>query len=83
MGGDGFVSAVDGLRMALEDLEETWVTLQKCEDLDDGDPFIEEAWNNYVTARIVVENAFTDLARDLTGLYVFSRITNVHVDGVE
>ena len=83
MGGDDFVSAVDRLRVALEDLEETWVTLQKCEALDDCDPFIGEAWNNYVTARIVAENAFTDLARDLTGLYVFTRITNVHVNGVE
>lgn len=83
MGGDGFASAVDRLRVALEGLEEMWVTLQKCEDLDDGDPFIDEAWNDYVAARIVAENAFTDLARDLTDLYVFARITNVHVDGVE
>lgn len=83
MGGDGFVSAVERFRVALEDLEETWATLQKCEDLDDGDPFIDEAWNDYVAARIVAENAFTDLARDLTGLYVFARITNVHVNGVE
>ena len=80
MGGDGFASAVDRLRVALEDLEETWVTLQKCEDLDDGDPFIDEAWNDYMAARIVAENAFTDLAWDLAGLYVFARITNVHVE---
>lgn len=80
MGGDGFVSAVDRLRVALEDLEETWATLQKCEDLAYGDPFIDEAWNEYVAARIVAENAFTDLARELTGLYVFARITNVHVE---
>ena len=80
MSGDGFVSAEERLRVALEDLEETWVTLQECEDLDDGDPFIDEAWNDYVAARIVAENAFTDLARDLTSLYVFARITNVHVE---
>lgn len=83
MGGDGFVSAVERLRVALEDLEETWVTLQKCEDLDDGDPFIDEAWNDYAAARIVAENAFTDLAWDLTSLYVFARITNVHVEDDE
>lgn len=83
MGGDGFVSAVDRLRVALEDLEETWVTLQKCEDLAYGDPFIDEVLNEYVAARIVAENAFTDLARELTGLYVFARITNVLVDGLE
>lgn len=83
MGGGGFVSAVDRLRVALEDLEETWLTLQKCEDLAYGDPFIDEAWNEYAAARIVAENAFTDLAKELTGLYVFARITNVHVDGVE
>lgn len=29
MGGGGFVSAVDRLRVALEDLEETWLTLRK------------------------------------------------------
>lgn len=80
MGGDGFVSAVDRLRVALEDLEEALVTLQKCEDLDDDDPFIDEAWDDYVAARIVAENAFTDIARDLTGLYVFARITNVCVE---
>ncbi len=51
MGGDGFVSAVDMLRVALEDLEETCVTLQKCEDLAYGDPFIDEALNEYVAAR--------------------------------
>lgn len=59
------------------------MTMLKCEDLDDGDPFINEAWNNYVEARIVAENAFTDLARDLAGLYVLAQISNVHVDGVE
>ena len=80
MGGDGFVSAVDRLRVALEDLEETWVTSQKCKDLAYGDPFIDEAWNEYVAARIVAENAFTDLARELTGLYVFARITNAHAE---
>lgn len=83
MGGDGFASAVDRLRVALEDLEEMWMTLQKREDLDDGDPLIDEDWDDYVAARIATENAFADLARDLTGIYVFARITNVHVDGVE
>ncbi len=80
MGGDGFVSAVGRLRVALEDLEETWVTLQKCEGVNYGDPLVDEVWNEYVAARIVAENAFTDLARELTGLYVFARITNVHVE---
>nr|DAK85153.1 MAG TPA: hypothetical protein [Caudoviricetes sp.] len=83
MGGDSFASAVDRLRVALEDLEETWVTLQKCEDLTYGDPFIDEVWNDYVAARIVAENAFADLAKELTGLYIFARITNVHGNGVE
>ena len=83
MGGDGFASAVDRLRVALEDLEEMWMTLQNREDLDDCNPFIEDAWSDYTAARIATENAFTDLARDLTGIYVFARITNVHVDGVE
>lgn len=80
MGGGGFVSAVDRLRVALEDLEETWLTLQKCEGVNYGDPFVDEVWNEYVAARIVAENAFTDLAKELTGLYAFTRITNVHVE---
>ena len=79
MGGDGFASAVDRLRVALEDLEEMWMALQKREDLDDGDPLIDEDWDDYVAARIATENAFADLAWDLTGIYVFARITNVHV----
>lgn len=83
MGGDGFVSAVDRLRVALEDLEETWVTLQKCEDLTYGDPFIDEACNEYVAARIVVENAFTDLVQELGGFYVLAQISNVHVEECE
>jgi hypothetical protein len=83
MGGNGFVSAVDRLRVALEDLEETWVTLQKCEGVNYDDPLVDEVWNEYVAARIVAENAFTDLARELTGLYVFARITNVHVEDDE
>ena len=83
MGGDGFVSAVDRLRVALEDLEETWVTLQKCEGVNYDDPLVDEVWNEYVAARIVAENAFTDLARELTGLYVFARITNVHAEDDE
>lgn len=83
MGGGGFVSAVDRLRVALEDLEETWLTLQKCEGVNYGDPFVDEVWNEYVAARIVAENAFTDLAKELTGLYVLAQISNVHVDDVE
>lgn len=83
MGGGGFASAVDRLRVALEDLEEMWVTLQNREELDGGDPLIDEDWDDYVAARVAAENAFTGLARYLTGLYVFVRITNVHVDGVE
>ena len=80
MGGDDFVSAVDRLRVALEDLEETWLTLQKCEGVNHDDPLVDEVWNEYAAARIVAENAFTDLAKEFTGLYVFTRITNVHVE---
>lgn len=80
MGGDGFVSAVERLRVALEDLEETWATLQKCEGVNYDDPLVDEVWNEYVAARIVAENAFTDLAKELTGLYVLARITNVCVE---
>ncbi len=80
MGGDGFASAVDRLRVALDDLEEAWVTLQKCEGVNYDDPLVDEVLNEYVAARIVAENALTDLARELTGLYVFARITNVRVE---
>ena len=75
--------SVDEFRSVLDRLRVARMELDDCESLELGDPFIDDAWNAYLTARIDAENAITDLARDLTGLYVFARITNVHVDGVE
>lgn len=57
--------------------------LQDCESLEVGDPFIDHAWNAYLSARIDVENALTDLVQELDGFYVLAQISNVHVDGVE
>lgn len=75
--------AVDTFKAKLGLLKETWVGLQDCEALELGDPFIDEAWDAYLTARIDAENAITDLVQELSGFYVLAQISNVHVGGVE
>ena len=77
------VSAVDIFKAKLRILKETWLELQDCESLEAGDTFIDHAWNAYLSARIDVENALTDLVQELGGFYVLAQISNVHVDGVE
>ena len=80
---DGFTSAVDAFRVKLDLLKEVWLELQDCESPESGDPFIDNAWDEYLTARIDAENAFTDLVQEMAGFYVLAQIKNVHVDGVE
>lgn len=75
--------AVDAFKVKLGLLKETWMELRDCESLELGDPFIDEAWNAYLSARIDAENAITDLARELAGFYVLAQISNVYVGGVE
>lgn len=77
------MTAVDTFKAKLGLLKETWMELQDCESLELGDPFIDEAWGAYLTARIDAENAITDLVQELSGFYVLAQISNVHVDGVE
>ena len=80
---DGFTSAVDAFRVKLDLLKEAWLELQDCESPESGDPFIDNAWDEYLTARINAEAAFTDLVQEMAGFYVLAQIKNVHVDGVE
>lgn len=75
--------AVDAFKVKLELLKEAWMELQDCESLELGDPFIDDPWNAYLTARIDTENAITDLVQELSGFYVLAQISNVHVGGVE
>nr|DAR17494.1 MAG TPA: hypothetical protein [Caudoviricetes sp.] len=75
--------AVDAFKVKLGLLKETWMELQDCESLELGDPFIDDAWHAYLSSRIDAENAITDLARELAGVYVLAQISNVHVGGVE
>nr|DAM42517.1 MAG TPA: hypothetical protein [Caudoviricetes sp.] len=75
--------AVDAFKAKVDLLKETWMELQDCEALELGDPFIDEAWDAYLSARIDTENAITDLVRELAGFYVLAQISNVHVGGVE
>lgn len=75
--------AVDAFKAKLGVLKETWMELQDCESLELGDPFIDDAWDAHLTARIDAENAITDLVQELSGFYVLAQISNVHVDGVE
>ena len=77
------MTAVDAFKVKLTLLKEVWMDLQDCESLEGGDPFIDHAWNAYLSARIDVENALTDLVQELGGFYVLAQISNVHVDGVE
>lgn len=75
--------SVDEFRSVLDRLRVAWMELDDCESLELGDPFIDDAWNAYLTARIDTENAITDLVQELAGFYVLAQISNVHVDGVE
>lgn len=75
--------AVDAFKAKLGVLKETWLELQDCDSLELGDPFIDDAWNAYLTARIDVESAITDLVQELSGFYILAQISNVHVGGVE
>lgn len=80
MSADSFISSVGRLRGVLERLKEAWVGLQGLEGLEDGDPFLDRAWDEYVTARTDAESAFTDLTQELAGVYVLARIEDVRVD---
>lgn len=83
MSDDASNLAVDTFKAKLGVLKETWLELQDCESLELGDPFIDDVWNAYLTARIDAENAITDLVQELGGFYVLVQISNVHVGGVE
>lgn len=75
--------AVDSFKAKLGLLKETWMEFQDCDALELGDPFIDDAWNAYLTARIDAENAITDLVRELSGFYVLAQISHVYAGGVE
>lgn len=75
--------SVDEFRSALDRLRVARMELDDCESLELGDPFIDDAWNAYLTACIDTENAITDLVQELCGFYVLAQISNVHVGGVE
>lgn len=75
--------SVDEFRSVLDRLRVARMELDDCESLELGDPFIDDAWNAYLTARIDAENAITALVQELSGFYVLAQISNVHVGGVE
>lgn len=75
--------SVDEFRSVLDRLRAARMELDDCESLELGDPFIDDVWNAYLTARIDAENAITDLVQELAGFYVLAQISNVHVGGVE
>ena len=83
MSGNTPMSAVDAFKAKLDLLKGAWMELQDCEELEAGDPALDDAWNAYLTARIDAENAITDLVQEFAGFYVLAQILNVHVDGVE
>lgn len=75
--------SVDEFRGVLGRLRVARMELDDCESLELGAPFIDDAWNAYLTARIDAENAITDLVQELCGFYVLAQISNVHVGGVK
>ena len=75
--------AVDAFKVKLGLLKEAWMELQDCESLELGDPFIDDAWQAYLTARIDAENAITALVQELSDFYVLAQISNVCVGRVE
>ena len=75
--------AVDAFKVKLGLLKEAWMELQDCESLELGDPFIDDAWHAYLTARIDAENAITALVQELSDFYVLAQISNVCVGRVE
>lgn len=75
--------SVDEFRSALDRLRVARMELDDCESLELGDPFIDDAWNAYLTARIDAENAITDLVQELGGFYILAQISNVYVGRVE
>ena len=74
---------VDDFRAKLEALKQAWMEVQDCEAFEHGDPFVDDAWNDYVTARIDAEHAITEIVEELAGFYVLAQIKNVHCGGVE
>lgn len=54
MSDDASASAVDAFKGALERLEEAWLDLQLCDSLDNVYPLVDDAWNEYSSARIDV-----------------------------
>ena len=75
--------SVDKFRSVLDRLRVARMELDDCESLELGDPFIDDAWNAYLTARIDAENAITDLVQELGGFYILAQISNVYAGGVE
>lgn len=80
MSADSFISSVGRFRVVLEHLKEAWVGLQGLEGLEDDDPILDQAWDDYIAARTDAESAFTDLAQELAGFYVLAHIEDVGVD---
>ncbi len=80
---DGFISAVDRFRVALERLKESRAVLDDCESLEPGDPFLDDVWDTYLSSRLDAEDAITDLVQELGGFYVLAQISNVHVEECE
>ena len=83
MSADSFISSVGRFRGALEHLKEAWVDLRGLEGLEDDDPILDRARDEYIAARTDAESAFTDLAQEVAGFYVLAHIEDVGVDVLE
>lgn len=68
---------------SLELLKEAAGDLQAIDDPSLGGPFVDDVWDEYLTARINAEIAITEFVQEKLGFYVLAQIKNVHVGGVE
>nr|DAO51933.1 MAG TPA: hypothetical protein [Caudoviricetes sp.] len=73
---------MSNLIRSLELLKEAASDLQAIDDQNLGGPFIDDAWDEYLTARINAEIAITEFVQEKLGFYVLAQIKNVHVWGV-
>lgn len=68
---------------SLELLKEAASDLQAIDAPSLGDPFVDDGWDEYLTARINAEVAITEFIQEKLGFYVLTQIKDVYVDGVE
>lgn len=71
---------MDDLIRSMELLKEAAVDLRAIDDLQSGDPLIDDVWDEYLSARINAETAITEFVQENVGFYVLAQIKNIYVE---